>query len=343
MRLSELATKLGCELRGDGNVEIVGVAPIETAEAGEMTFVANPRYARHLETTRATAVILALDAAEVSIPSLRSADPYGAFARAIEIFFRPIEMFPGVHPSSVIDESAHIGPGACVGPCVVIGAGVWIGAEARIGAHVVIYPEVSIGDRFVAHARVTVRERVRIGNDVILHAGAVIGSDGFGYVAGADGSIHKITQAGNVVLEDDVEIGANTTVDRAAVGSTIVRRGAKIDNLVMIAHGCEIGEGSMIAAQVGLSGSTKLGRYVRLGGQVGCAGHLTIGDGAQVAAQSGVPNSIAAGATVGGTPAADIGRWRRASAAVLKLPELLRRVRRLERAMVPEPGDAEEP
>ena len=343
MRLSELAAELGCELHGDGSVEIVGVAPIETAEAGEMTFVANPRYARFLATTRATAVILALDAAEVSIPSLRSADPYAAFARAIEIFFRPVEMPMGVHPSAVIDESAHVGPGASIGPYAVIGRRVRIGSDACVGAHVVIYPEVSIGDRFVAHARVTVRERVRIGNDVILHAGAVIGSDGFGYVAGDDGSIRKITQAGNVVLEDDVEIGANTTVDRAAVGSTIVRRGAKVDNLVMIAHGCEIGEGSMIAAQVGLSGSTKLGRYVRLGGQVGSAGHLTIGDGAQVAAQSGIANSVAAGATVGGTPATDIALWRRASVAVRHLPELLRRVRRLERVLRLGAGEVEEP
>jgi len=209
---------------------------------------------------------------------------------------------------------------------------VLIGADARIGAHVVIYPEVSIGDRFVAHAHVTVRERVRIGNDVVLHAGTVIGSDGFGYVADERG-IRKITQAGNVVLEDEVEIGANTTVDRAAVGSTLVRRGVKIDNLVMIAHGCEIGEHSMIAAQVGLSGSTRLGRLVRLGGQVGTAGHLTIGDGAQVAAQSGVPNSVPAGAKVGGYPATDIARWRRASVAALQLPDLLRRVRRLEKAL----------
>jgi len=341
MRLSELAAVLGCDLEGDGNVDIVGVAPIETAEAGEMTFVANPRYARYLETTRATAVILAREAAAVCIPSLRCADPYAAFARAIEIFFRPIETPVGIHPSAVIDESARIGPGASIGPCAVIGARVRVGCEARIGPHVVIYPEVSIGDRFVAHAHVTVRECVRIGHDVTLHAGAVIGSDGFGYVAGSDGSIRKITQAGNVVLEDNVEIGANTTVDRAAVGSTIVRQGVKIDNLVMIAHGCEIGEGSMIAAQVGLSGSTRLGRYVRLGGQVGCAGHLTIGDGAQVAAQSGVPNSVAPGATVGGYPATDIGRWRRASAVMLQLPELLRRVRRLERAMHPAAEDAD--
>lgn len=333
MRLSELAAKLGCELRGNGDLEVDGVAPIEHAGPGDVTFVANVRYARYLATTRATAVILSADAPEVSIASLRCEDPYAAFARAIDLFYQPIEAPPGIHPTALIDPSARIGPGASVGPYAVISAGVRIGCDARIGPHVVLYPEVLVGDRFVAHAHVVVRERVQIGDDVILHAGAVIGSDGFGYVTAGEGEIRKITQAGNVVLEDHVEVGANTTIDRATIGSTVVRRGTKIDNLVMIAHGCEIGESSLIAAQVGLSGSTKVGRCVRLGGQVGAAGHLTIGDGAQVAAQSGIANSVPAGAVVGGSPAADIARWRRAAVAVLELPDLVRRVRRLEKVL----------
>jgi UDP-3-O-[3-hydroxymyristoyl] glucosamine N-acyltransferase len=189
---------------------------------------------------------------------------------------------------------------------------------------------VHIGNDFRAHARVTVRERVRIGHRVILQSGCVIGGDGFGYVIGADGTARKIIQGGTVVLEDDVEIGANSTIDRAAVGATVVRRGAKLDNLVMVAHGCSIGEGSALAAQVGLSGSTRVGRFVRIGGQVGAAGHLSIGDGAQIAAQSGIPNDVPAGSIVGGYPAVEIHTWRRVSAAVLRLPELLRRVRRIE-------------
>lgn len=333
MKLRDLAERLGCELRGDGEVEIERVAPIEAAGPGELTFVANPRYEKHLATTRASAVILAAGAAECAIPSLRSANPYLAFARAIDQFHRPVAVPPGIHASAVVSPSAKIGRDVSIGPCSVIGDDVTIGDGSVVGAHNVIYPEVSIGARFRSHAHVTVRERVRIGNDVTLHSGAVIGSDGFGYALDNSGAILKITQAGNVVLEDGVEIGANATIDRATVGSTVIRRNAKIDNLVMIAHGCEVGEGSMLAAQVGLAGSTQIGRYVRMGGQVGAAGHLSIGDGAQVAAQSGVSNSIPPGVTVGGSPAIDAGLWRRVMAALPRLPELLRRVRRIEKSL----------
>jgi len=332
MRLGELAERLGCELRGDASIEVDGVGPIEAAGPGQVTFVANQRYQKYLATTRAAAVILASDAPEVATASLRCADPYLAFARAIEVFYRPLEVAPGVHPTAVVAASAAIGADCSIGPYAVIGERVRIGAGARIAAHVVIYPESTIGERFTAHAHVTVRERTVIGNGVILHAGVVIGSDGFGYVAEGRG-VRKIIQAGNVVIEDDVEIGANATVDRAAVGSTVLRRGVKLDNLVMIAHGCEIGEGSMLAAQVGLSGSTRIGRFVRMGGQVGSAGHLTIGDGAQVGAQSGVANSVAAGAVVGGYPAVDITVWRRMVAALPRLPEVLRRLRRIEKRL----------
>jgi len=330
MRLAELAKRLGCDLEGDGSIDITGVAPIESAGPGQVTFVANPRYLRCLHDTKASAVIVGPEAPKVAVATLRTREPYLAFARAIEHFYQPVAVAAGVHPTAVIAPSARIGSGASIGPYAVIDEGVRIGANARMGPHVVIYPEVTIGDHFVAYAHVTVRERVRIGNHVTLHSGAVIGSDGFGYVPAADGTIQKLTQAGDVVLEDGVEIGANTTIDRATVGSTIVRRGAKIDNLVMIAHGCEVGEQSMLAAQVGLSGSTRVGRLVRMGGQAGAAGHLTIGDGAQVAAQSGVANSVAAGATVGGTPAGDIRIWRRIAAALPRLPELVRRLRRVE-------------
>ncbi|MGH7858257.1 MAG: UDP-3-O-(3-hydroxymyristoyl)glucosamine N-acyltransferase, partial [Candidatus Binatia bacterium] len=198
-------------------------------------------------------------------------------------------------------------------------------------AHVVIYQNVTIGDRFAAHARVVGREGVVIGNDVRLQAGAVVGADGFGYLPDESGRVRAIPQTGTVVLEDEVEIGANSTIDRATVGATRIRRGAKIDNLVMIAHGCDVGEYSFLAAQTGLAGSTKIGAGAQLGGQVGAAGHLTVGAGARVSAQSGIHNDVPAGATFGGYPATDIRTWRRAVAAWVRLPELLQRVRRLER------------
>jgi len=333
MKLAEIAERLGCRLEGDGTIEIHGLAPIEDAATGTLTFLANPRYREHLKTTRATAVIVGQSEAGVTLPCLRAGDPYLAFARAIELFHVPVPRPAGIHPTAVIAATATLGRDASVGAFCVIGEEVVIGDGARLDPHVVIYPQVRIGNDFQAHARVTVRERVSIGNRVTLQSGCVIGGDGFGYVIGADGTARKIVQGGTVVLEDDVDIGANTTVDRAAVGATAVRRGAKLDNLVMVAHGCSIGEGSAIAAQTGLSGSTRVGRFVRIGGQVGSAGHLSIGDGAQIAAQSGIPNDVPAGSIIAGYPAVEIRTWRRVSAAVLRLPELLRRVRRIETSL----------
>jgi len=334
MKLSDIAQRLGCEPPEKGEVEILGVKGIDEAGVGDLTFVANAKYLAKLSTTKAAAVILSLDAPSVSLPSLRVANPYLAFAQTLEIFYPPAVLPEGIHPTAVIAPTARIGSGAAIGPYAVIGDDVVIGVHARLFAHVVIYPKVRIGCAFMAHAGVVVREGTQIGDRVVLQSGVVIGGDGFGYVPLPDGSIYKIPQTGTVILEDDVEIGANTTIDRATVGTTVIRRRTKIDNLVQVAHGCEVGEGAMLAAQVGLAGSTKLEAGVRLGGQVGTAGHLTVGKNTMVAAQSGIPNNVPANTVIGGYPAVEISAWRRYSAALPKVPELLRRVRRLEQALL---------
>ena len=255
MRLSELAALLGCELHGDGGVEIARVAPIESAGPGDLTFVANPRYLKFLADCRASAVILAPDAPATPLPSLRTADPYLAFSRAVEHFHVPLALPAGVHPTAQIAASAAIGAEASIGAYAVIGERVRIGAGARIGAHVVVYDDVAIGDRFTAHAHATVRERVRIGDDVVLHAGAVIGSDGFGYAPTVRAASVASYRAATSCSRTRSRSAPTRTVDRAMVGSTVLRRGVKLDNLVMVAHGCEVGEHSMLAAQVGLSGA----------------------------------------------------------------------------------------
>jgi UDP-3-O-[3-hydroxymyristoyl] glucosamine N-acyltransferase len=333
MKLTDIARLLDCELHGNGDVEISGVKGIDEAGPGELTFVANAKYLAKLPTTTAAAVILAPDVPAVQLPSLRTPNPYFAFARALELFYPPYTPPEGIHPTAVIAPSARIGAHASIGPYAVIEENVEIGDFARIFAHVVIYPKVRIGGNFTAHAGVVVREGSRIGDRVVLQSGVVIGGDGFGYVPLPDGTIYKIPQTGIVVLEDEVEIGANTTIDRATVGATIIRRGTKIDNLVQIGHGSDVGEGCFLAAQVGLAGSTKIESRVQLGGQVGTAGHLTVGRNTMVVAQSGIPHDVPANSVLGGYPAVDVHAWRRYSAALPKLPEVLRRLRRLERAV----------
>jgi UDP-3-O-[3-hydroxymyristoyl] glucosamine N-acyltransferase len=283
-------------------------------------------------------VIVGKQHGELAIATLRADNPYLCFAEALTLFHRPLRPAPGIHPTAVVAASARVAEPVSVGPYAVIGENVVIGPGAIIHPHVTIYAGVQIGRDFVAHAGVVVREHVRLGDRVILHGGVVLGSDGFGFMTDKSALQLKVPQIGRVVLEDDVEVGANSCIDRATTGVTRVRRGTKIDNLVQVAHNCEVGAHSFLAAQVGIAGSTKIGRGVQMGGQAGAAGHLTIGDGVQVAAQSGVPNSVAAGTVVGGYPAIEVGLWRRTSAALLRLPELLRRVRRLERRIGAEAG-----
>ncbi len=331
MRLADLAERLGCELRGDGTIEIHAVRGLEDAGPGDLTFLANRRYATQAATTKASAIIVPKDATDTPCASLRADNAYLAFAEALALFHAPRRPAAGIHPTAIVAATARIAEPVSIGAYVVVGDDVVIGPHATIHPHVTLYPGVRIGRAFVAHAGVVVREDVVIGDRVVLHPGAVVGADGFGFAPSPRGAV-KIPQTGTVIIEDDVEIGANTTIDRATLGATMIRQGVKIDNLVMVGHNCEVGAHSFLAAQVGLAGSTKLGRGVQMGGQSGAAGHLTIGAGVQVVAQSGVPNSVPDGRTVGGYPAVEVTRWRRVSAALLRLPELLHRVRRLERA-----------
>lgn len=237
MKLSEIASKLGCRMQGENDVEILGIAGIEEARPGELTFVSNRRYIQHIKHTKASAIILGLDLPEVPIPSLRAANPYLAFAHALELFYAPLAPESGIHTSAIIAPDARIGPGASISPFVVIGSGCKLGAHTTIYPHVVLYPHVCLGDDVILHSGVVIRELCEIGNRVIIQNGAVIGSDGFGFAPVGDGTYYKIRQTGRVLIEDDVEIGANTTIDRAAVGDTRIRRGAKLDNLVQIGHG----------------------------------------------------------------------------------------------------------
>jgi UDP-3-O-[3-hydroxymyristoyl] glucosamine N-acyltransferase len=338
MTLGEVARLVGGELRGDPNVVIERVAALEDAEPGSLTFYADKRHVARLASLRATAVLVDGSAPAIACATIVVPHPYVAFVQVVAALHPPRRPAAGIHPTAVIASTAELGPGAAIGPWVVIGERSRIGRNAVLHAGVVVYDEVMIGDDFTAHAHAVIREGCRLGHRVVLHAGAVVGSDGFGYLPLPTGP-QAIPQVGGVVLEDDVEIGANTTVDRAALGDTVVGRGTKIDNLVIVAHGCRIGAGSLLAAQVGLAGGTVVGDGVMLGGQVGSAGHLTIGDGARVAAKSGISSDLEAGGTYGGIPAVDIGAWRRMASGWLRLGELLRRVRRLERRLGLERGD----
>lgn len=318
-------------MRSDVDVEIVRVAGINEASSGDLTFVSNTKYISQIKCTRASAIILGNDIPEVPIPSLRTANPYLAFARALELFYQPLRPELEKHTTASIAEDVELGPDASIGAFVVIGRGCKLGARVTLHPHVVLYPGVVLGDDVELHSHVSVRENCRIGSRVIIQNGVVVGSDGFGFALKEDGTYYKICQTGRVVIEDDVEIGANTTIDRAAVGDTVIRRGAKLDNLVQIGHGAEVGEDNVVAAQVGLAGSTRLGRNVKAGGQAGFAGHLEVGDNAVITAQSGTSHDIPAGAVMSGSPAFDNFLWLRSVAAFPKLPNLFRRIRELER------------
>jgi len=336
MKLAEVAQKLGCRLEGAPETEIRGVAGIEHAEAGQITFLANRRYFPLLKTTRASAVLveagisLEREASMPAIAALRSANPYLAFAHAIELFYQAPRYAPGVHATAIVAKSARIGEGAHIGPYCFVDEEVEIGSKAVLHSFVTIYRGANIGDTFFAHAHAVVREFCRVGNRVTLQNGVVIGGDGLGFAKQKDGTWYKMAQSGPAVLEDDVEVQANACVDRATVGETRIARGTKLDDLVLVGHASRVGVNTMLCGQVGLAGSTKVGDNCILAGQVGTAGHLTIGDGAVITAQSGVPNDVPAHALYSGYPAVDNRQWLKTMAALNRLPELQKRIRELE-------------
>lgn len=331
MKLAELARALEAEWDGRSDAEITAVAGIEEAGPGDVTFVANPKYAALARSTRAGAVLVAPEFPPIAAATLRTANPYLAFARAIEIFHPPPRYEPGIHPTAVIDPTAVLGPGAHIGAYVVVGAGVVLGEGATLLPHVVIYPGARAGARFFAHAHAVIRERCVLGDDVVLQNGAIVGADGFGFAKDGDGRWHKIVQSGITRLEDRVELQANSCIDRATVGETHVGPGVKVDNMSTVGHGCTVGENTLLCAQVGLAGSTHVGRNVTLAGQVGVAGHCTVGDGVVITAQSGTHGDIEPGKVISGSPGFDHAQWLRAVNIFSRLPDLVRRVQRLER------------
>ena len=324
MKLADLAKHLGATLQGDPAAQITGVAAIDTAASGDLTFVANPKYAAQARTTKATAVLVEPDFSEISASTLRIENPYLAFARAIELFYQPPAYAPGIHPTAVIAPTAQIGANAHIGAYVVISDHVTLGDNAVLLPHVVLYPHVRAGKNLFAHAHAVVREHCQLGDHVTLQNGAIIGADGFGFARQSDGSWYKIVQSGPAVLEDAVEIQANACIDRASIGETRIRAGAKVDNLVQVGHGSDVGRNTLLCAQVGLAGSTTIGKAVILAGQVGVAGHCKVGDGAIATAQSGIPGDVEPGKVVSGYPAIDNRQWLRSVALVNRLPELLR-------------------
>jgi UDP-3-O-[3-hydroxymyristoyl] glucosamine N-acyltransferase len=330
MTLTELAARLGCRLDGDGAIEVRRVASLDEAGPGDLTFLANTKYAGQLASTRASAVIADERVTSAPCAMLHCANPYLTLSDAIAILTPPVRPPAGINPHAVVDPAAKLGPDVSVGPFVSIGARAIVGARSILYPHVVVGPDAVVGADCVVHAHASIREAVRLGDRVVVQDAAVIGSDGFGFARRADGSHQKIPQVGSVVIEDDVEIGAQTAIDRPAVGETRIAAGTKIDNLVQIAHGVKVGRHSLLAAQVGIAGSTVIGDSVTFAGQSGAVGHVHIGQGVVVTAKAAVTHDVEAGETVAGFPAIDIADWRRSEVLVRKLPELRKHLADLE-------------
>ena len=331
MQLREIAAALDCQLHGPGDLEITGVLGMEHAGPGYLTFLANPKYGPKVKHTKASAILVSEPIPGVDIAFLVSTNPYLDFARALALFYQPPRPASGIHPFACVSPTAVVGENASIGPFAVVGDHVRLGRNAVLHPHVVLYEGAEIGHDFLAHSHAVVREYCRIGNRVILQNGVVVGGDGFGFAKRADGTQFKIVQSGITVLEDDVEVQSLTSVDRATVGETRVKRGAKIDSLVQVGHACTVGEDNIICAQTGLAGSTVLERNVLLAGQVGSSGHLTVHEGAIVYAQSGIGGDVPAGARISGSPAFAANEWLRAITAFPKLADILKSVRELKK------------
>lgn len=329
--VSELAKLLKCPYRGKGSTKICGVASLEGADVGDLVYLSQPKYRKLLEQTRASAAIISKEEKFRRIPVIQSDNPHLAFIRAVEYFFEPYLPAPGIHVQASVSSSAKIGKGVSIGPFAYVGDDVEIGSRTTIFPLAAIYPNTRIGRNCLIHSSVSIREGSIIGNRVIIHNGAVIGSDGFGFTREKSKSHIKIPQTGVVILEDDVEVGANTTIDRASLGATIIRKGTKIDNLVQIAHNVEVGSHTILAAQTGIAGSSRLGKNVIAAGQVGIADHVKIGDDVIIAAKSGVTKDIPAHSMVAGIPHMEIKDWRKVWASIPQLYDLLKEVKKLKK------------
>ena len=328
--LNELAAHLGGRVIGDGTVLIKGVNGLDEAREGDLSFLANPRYQEKIITTGAGAVLVKPGVECPGKNLLVVADPYAAFGRALELFHRRQRPAPGIHPQAIIATGAEVDPEATIYPQVYVGAGAIIAARAVLHPGVVIGDTAAVGAESILYPNVTIYEGCIIGQRVILHAGVVVGSDGFGFAVPGQEN-RKIPQVGIVQIDDDVEIGANTTIDRATLGRTWIQKGVKIDNLVQIAHNVVVGEHAIIVAQVGVSGSTRIGRGVLIGGQAGIVGHISIGDHAMVAARAGISKNVPAGQIYGGAPQQPYREWLRAASSIPKLPEMRNKIAVLNR------------
>ncbi|MBN2012346.1 UDP-3-O-(3-hydroxymyristoyl)glucosamine N-acyltransferase [candidate division KSB1 bacterium] len=329
--IQEIAKLVNGQVDGGTATVITGIAKIEDAGPGELSFISNPKYAKFLDTTQASAVLVNKDFPATQKTVIRTENAYVAFLTVLRTFYPDNDsLHPGIHPSAVIEEYSLIDDDCAIGPFVYIGKNCTIGGGTRIHPGVVIGENVTIGEDTILYPNVTIREHVTIGNNVIIHNGTVVGSDGFGFAREGD-IYHKIPQVGTVVIEDNVEIGSNCSIDRATLGETRIKKGVKLDNLIQVAHNVVIGENTVIAAQSGISGSTKVGKAVVMGGQVGIAGHIDIGDNVTIGAQSGVSKGLRADQVYFGYPARPIMQAKREEAAMRRLPELIKRVAELER------------
>lgn len=329
--VAELARHLDCPFEGNGQIEIRGVSSLEKAKEGDLVFLVHPKLRDLLEETNASAAIIPPEATCERIPVIKSENPHLSFIKAVDLFYKPYHPPPGIHSTALVSSTAEIGKDVAIGAFAYIGDEAELGDNTVIFPFVAIYPRVKIGKKTVIHSHASIREGTQIGSRVIIHNGVVIGSDGFGFLQAKDRSRIKIPQKGIVIIEDNVEVGSNTTIDRATLGETIIRKGTKIDNLVQIAHNVEIGPNSVLAAQVGIAGSSKIGKNVILGGQVGVVDHVRIKDNVIVAAQSGVSKDIPASSIVAGSPHMDIKIWRKYKALIPKLYDLAKDIKKLKK------------